>query len=105
VQKDFCNKICHKRTHALQQIAFLSVAIAKTIGTVVLAAFAANAAGVLPGTAITLTERWSRSVINPDIRSFWPSAQRYSIATLPPSTTWPTSRSPCCNARTKLAYR
>jgi hypothetical protein len=60
--------------------------MAKTIGTVLLAAFAANAVGVLPGTAITLTGRRSRSASNPDNRSLRPSVQRYSIATLRPST-------------------
>ena len=40
-----------------------------TMGTVVLAPFAANAEVVLPGTAITFTGV-DRSAINPDIRSF-----------------------------------
>ena len=62
-----------------------SEAISKTIGMVVVAAFAASAAGVLVA-AITATCLRTRSAAIAGNRSSWPSAQRYSIATLRPST-------------------
>ena len=61
-----------------------SLAVVKTIGIVVFAAFAVSAAGVLVA-AITATCRRTRSAIKAGNRSYWPSAQRYSIATLRPS--------------------
>ena len=60
--------------------------IAKTIGIVVVAAFAASAAGVPLSATITVTWRRTRSAAIAGSRSYWPSAQRYSIATLWPST-------------------
>ena len=58
-----------------------SPAVKMTIGIVAVAAFAAGAAGVVAGAAITLTWRRTRSAARVGNRSFWPSAQRYSIAT------------------------
>jgi len=58
----------------------------KTIGIVEVAALAARAPGGLPGTAITATLRRTRSAASCAIRSYCPSAQRYSIATFWPST-------------------
>ena len=80
-----------------------SAAVTKTIGIVAVAAFAASAGGV-PATTITPTCRRTRSVANTGSRSFWPSAQRYSIFTLPPST-GPVSLRPWWNARRRLAER
>src|SRR5215467_3591193 len=57
-----------------------------TIGIVVVAAFAASAAGVLAEVTITLTRRRIRSSTSSGNRWYWPSAQRYSIDTFWPST-------------------
>src|SRR6202040_3773295 len=48
------------------------------------ASFAARAPAAL--VAIKSTLRPTRSATNPGSRSYWPSAQRYSIATFCPST-------------------
>ena len=58
---------------------------AKTIGIVVVAALAASAPECLRLT-ITFTCRRTKSAASAGSRSFWPSAQRYSIATFRPST-------------------
>src|ERR1700738_5605593 len=47
----------------------------KTSGIVVVAALAANAAGLLPGVAITATRRRTRSATSDGRRSYWPSSQ------------------------------
>jgi hypothetical protein len=47
----------------------------------VVAFFAASAAGVLPGVAMTVTWRRIRSAASAGSRSYWFSAQRYSINT------------------------
>src|SRR5262249_18203048 len=78
-----------------------SVAVVKTMGIVVLAALAASAAGVLPGVAITATCRRTRSDANAGNRSFWFSAQRYSIATFSPST-WPVPPRPWRKERSRV---
>jgi hypothetical protein len=53
---------------------------------VVVAAFAASVAGVLPAAAMTVTRRATKSAANDGHRLYWPSAHRYSIATFWPST-------------------
>src|SRR5262249_57523005 len=63
-----------------------STPIMNTSGVVVLAALAARAAATLPGVAMTVTGRLTRSAANSGSRPFSPCAQRYSIATLRPST-------------------
>jgi hypothetical protein len=45
------------------------------IGIVVVAALAASAAGMLPGTAMTVTRRWTRSAMSEGKRSYCPSSQ------------------------------
>src|SRR5215813_9336981 len=55
-----------------------SAPVTKTIGIVLVAAWAARTAGVL--TTITLTLRSTRSAASAGNRSYRPSAQRYSIA-------------------------
>ena len=75
-----------------------SSATAKTMGIVVVAALAAKAEGVPPVTAMTATCRRTNSAAIAGSRSYWPSAQRYSIATFSPSTK-PASFSPWRNAR------
>src|SRR5262249_19680896 len=62
-----------------------SPALLNTIGIVVVAALAASAAGML-GVAMTATLRRTRSVANSGSRPTSLCAQRYSIATLWPST-------------------
>jgi hypothetical protein len=62
-----------------------SVDNTNTIGIVLVAALAASVAGVPPVT-ITFTPRRTRSAAIAGSRSFWPSAQRYSMATFRPST-------------------
>jgi hypothetical protein len=57
-----------------------------TIGIVVVAAFAANAAGVLAGVVITATPRRTSSAASCGRRALSFCAQRNSIATLRPST-------------------
>src|SRR5713226_9762671 len=54
--------------------------VVKTMGIVVVAAFAMRLAGVLVA-AITVTRRRTRSAARAGSRSYWPSAQRYSIVT------------------------
>jgi hypothetical protein len=51
-----------------------SPAVLKTIGIVRVSVFAASAAGALPGAAITVTWRRTRSAASTANRSFWPSA-------------------------------
>jgi hypothetical protein len=69
----------------------------------VVAALAASAADVLPGVAMTVTRRRTRSAANAGKRSFWPSAaQRYSMATFWPSTN-PNCLSPSRNAASMSA--
>jgi len=58
--------------------------VAKTIGTVVVAAFAASAEDVLV-VAITATCWRTKSAAKAGNRSSWPCAQRYSAKTLRPS--------------------
>ena len=57
-----------------------------TIGMVVVAALAAMAGAVPPVATITATRLRTRSVASPGSKSSRLSAQRYSIATLSPST-------------------
>jgi len=58
-----------------------SAPVRKTIGIVMVAAFAAIAALMLLPDAITLTPRRTRSAASAGSRSYRLSAQRYSIAT------------------------
>ena len=81
-----------------------STATAKTVGTVVVAALAATAVGVPPPATSTVTGRRASSVASAGSRLFWPSAQRYSIATFWPST-YPDSFNPCWNARRRTTYK
>src|SRR5262249_33923744 len=62
-----------------------SSASPKTIGIVEVAALAASAPGSVK-TVITLARRRTKSAANSGRRSYWPSAQRYSMMTLRPST-------------------
>ena len=48
-------------------------------------ALAASAGALPPVATITLTWRWIRSAASSGSRSYWPSAERYSIATFSPS--------------------
>jgi hypothetical protein len=64
--------------------------------------FAATAAAVLPGVTIIVTWRRIKSAAISGNWSFLPEAQRYSIATLRPSTK-PASASPFRKAATRLA--
>src|SRR6516165_4613979 len=81
-----------------------SPAVTKTIGMVAVAALAASAGGVPPTAAITATLRETRSASSIGNRPYSPSAQRYSNATLRPSTK-PVSRKPWWNARKRPAYK
>ena len=74
------------------------------MGIVAVAAFAASAAGVLPGATITFTRRRTKSAAKTGNRSFWPSAQRKSIVTLRPSTK-PVSLRPWRKERKGPAYK
>src|SRR5580693_1648173 len=56
-----------------------------TIGIVDVAALAASAGGSPPTVTITATRRRTSSVASSGSRSYWPSAQRYSIAKVLPS--------------------
>ena len=69
----------------------------KTMGIVVVAAFAANTEGN-PAVAITATGRCTNSLASVGSRSSWLSAQRYSMAEFSPSIK-PVSFNPCRNAR------
>ena len=57
-----------------------------TIGIVEVAAFAASAVTVFPGTAITATRRRTNSATDTEPRPYWSSSQWYSIETFWPST-------------------
>lgn len=70
--------------------------MAKTIGIVEVALFAAGAPGV-PPVAIKSTLRLTRSAAKAGNRSKWPSAERYSIDTFCPAIK-PVSAKPCWNA-------
>ena len=70
-----------------------SSGILNTIGILVVAEIAARAAGIFPGAAITATPWRTRSSASSGNRSYWPSAQRYSIETFWPSVN-PVSPSP-----------
>jgi hypothetical protein len=72
------------------------------MGTVVLAAFAAIAAGMLPAQTITFTGRRTSSAASSGNGSFRPSAQRFSIITFRPSK-YPVSFSPSRNTRKRSA--
>ena len=63
-----------------------SLVALKTIGIVGAAFFAARTARGSPLVAITSTLRAMRSVASAGNRSYWNSAQRYSIARFCPST-------------------
>ena len=63
-----------------------SAPVRKTTGMVLVAALAASTPSTWPATAITATLRLTRSAASAGSRSFCSSAQRYSIATLRPST-------------------
>jgi len=76
-----------------------SPATPNTIGMVAVAVLAASPAAPVPGVAMTLTCRRTRSAASSGKRSYWPSAQRNSIATFRPSTK-PVSPRPCRNAVT-----
>jgi hypothetical protein len=67
------------------------------------AALAASAPAVLAGAAITVTPRRIRSATSSGWRSSRPPAQRYSIATLRPSTK-PVAARPLRNAATRLTF-
>jgi hypothetical protein len=71
--------------------------MAKTIGIVVVASFAASAAAVLTGVAIKETRRRTRSAISAGRSSYRPSSQLYSILTFWPSA-YPACPSPFRNA-------
>ena len=58
-----------------------SLLVVKTMGIFEVAAFAMRLAGVLVA-AITATPRLTRSAASAGSLSYWPSAHRYSIATL-----------------------
>jgi len=58
----------------------------KTMGIIPVPALAASTAGVPPLATMTATRRRTRSSARVVKRSYQPSAQRYSIATLRPST-------------------
>src|SRR5215472_3444449 len=75
--------------------------VRNTIGIVEVVFFAANVEGAAIA-AITSTLRPTRSAANAGSRSYWPSAQRYSIATFRPSTQ-PVSANPWWNAATNPA--
>lgn len=81
-----------------------SVPVANTIGIFVVAALAANAPRVVPSAVITVTCRLTKSPAKAGSRSFFPSAQRYSISTLLPST-YPASLKPRRNALIRSADR
>jgi len=74
----------------------------KTMGIVMVAALAAKAEGVPPVAAMTATCRRTNSAASAGSRSYWTSAQRYSIARFSPSTK-PASFSPWRNARRRFA--
>src|SRR5262249_54253142 len=74
-----------------------SPAVVNTTGIVVVAALAANTEAPPPVAAIAATFRSTRSAASAGNRSGEPSAKRYSIATLRPSTK-PTSLKPRRNA-------
>src|SRR6516225_8205086 len=78
--------------------------VTKTTGIVAVAALAASAGGVPPTAAITATLRETRSASSVGNRPYSPSAQRYSNATLRPSTK-PVSRKPWWNARKRPAFK
>ena len=59
--------------------------VAKTIGMTAVAALAATPDAVTPVATMTVTCRRTRSAARTGNRSYWPSDQRYSIATLRPS--------------------
>src|SRR5262249_7181334 len=71
----------------------------KTIGIAEVAAFAARPGADVAHAAMTVTWRRTRSAASVGSRSYWPCAQRYSIATLRPSTK-PVSFKPWRNAAT-----
>ena len=83
-------------------VAIGSAPISKTIGIVVVADFAASAAGAPPGATITATGRAASSAASEGNLLCWPSAQRNSIATFRPST-YPASPRPWRKALTRLA--
>ena len=70
------------------------------MGMVAVASLAARAPGSVPGAAMTLTLRRTRSAASSGSRSSCPSAQRYSMATLRPSTK-PVSARPSRKASTR----
>src|SRR5712691_2020429 len=74
-----------------------------TTGTEVVAFLTARVAGV-PAVTITATFRASSSPMRAGKRSYFPSAHRYSIRTLRPST-YPRSRNPSRKGSTRLASR
>jgi len=63
-----------------------SLPAVKTMGMLAVAAFAACTEAAPPVAAITATPSLTRSSASAGIRSYWFSAQRYSISTLRPST-------------------
>src|SRR5262249_19490792 len=79
-----------------------SAAVEKTIGIVVVDAFAATTDEV-PAAAITATGTRTSSAANAGNRSMWSSAQRYSIVTFRPSTK-PSLLRPWRNAAAMGAY-
>ena len=70
------------------------------MGIVVVAALAATAEVSPPVVTITATCRWTRSSASACTRSYWPSAQRYSMTTL-----WPSRYPTSCKPRRKPAMR
>src|SRR5262249_36469699 len=79
-----------------------SAAVEKTIGIIVVDAFAATADEV-PAAAITATGTRTSSAASAGNRSIWSSAQRYSIDTFRPSTK-PSFLRPWRNAAAMGAY-
>jgi Transposase DDE domain len=64
----------------------LAYNLTRVIGTDAVAVFAARTEGTPPVAAMTATRWRTKSAANSGNRSFWPNPQRYSIATLRPST-------------------
>src|SRR5215471_9959368 len=83
---------------ATRPVATGSPGSAKTIGTLFVACLAARAHWV-PYVIIKSTFSWTNSAASSSARSFLPSAQRYSIATVCPSIQ-PSSRSRCTKTTT-----
>jgi len=80
-----------------------SVAELKTMGRVLVACLAARAVGAPPPVTMTSTLSATSSAARAESRSSFPSADRYSITTLRPST-YPRSRSPWSHLPRRLCF-